>query len=123
MYSYIIGIFIFFIIIAIFQNRNKKNNIDEKGKILGVVYSKLTNKEVEGAKVRIGNIEGKEKGHIFKTEEESNVYFTNEKGEFEFNNLELKSYWIMVEYKGKKVLKMAKLSADNKNIDDMLLIV
>lgn len=118
---YIFFVFIFVIGIIYFLLNKSSNKIIQNGSIEGNIFSKLTNDGVEGAKVSLGIIDGSNNTHKFIIEN-SMTQLTDKDGKFQFNGIKIKEYWIIAEYKGKKVLKLLKFEGKTE-IKDVLLIV
>lgn len=112
---------IFIVIWTIYaiKKRNVKSKKSEKGyEIIGAVYSKIQNKGLVGVHVKLGFLNAKSGNHNFKIEKEVK---TDKNGKFVFSDIKKQSYWLMAEYKGKKVLKKVEFY-EGSIIEDALLV-
>ncbi len=114
----VLSITLLFVFYKIVLGKNLRRNWN--GKIEGKIFGKYTKREEQNIKVALGKIETDGKNQNFiKTDEK----FTDLQGRYCFDKLELKSYWIMAEKNGKKVLKYVKLTEEKKEIEDVILII
>lgn len=114
----VLSITLLFVFYKIVLGKNLRKNWN--GKIEGKIFGKYTKREEQNIKVALGKVEtdGKNQNFIKKDEK-----FTDLQGRYCFDKLELKSYWIMAEKNGKKVLKYVKLTEEKKEIEDVILII
>ncbi len=125
MLSYIIvGIgFIFGVIFLLVKSSKGRPGNNKKGEISGAVYGKISEQPIKNVKVFLGQMEAKTGNDNSFRPLKDCIIETDKDGRFTFNNIELKKYWVMAEYKGKKVLTYVKISKEYPIIDDIILKV
>lgn len=110
-------IFFIGVLYLILKNKTKEEN---NGQISGVVYSKYNQKSLKNVKISLGRVQTNGIKQNF-TIENNLTTKTNEAGEYKFSDIKIKTYWIMAEFEGKKVLKMLRLSKEIPEIEDVFL--
>ncbi|MGM0507630.1 MAG: carboxypeptidase-like regulatory domain-containing protein [Fusobacteriota bacterium] len=120
MYKIIFLFLIILIVLYLMFRKNEDSYSNNTGAISGMVLFKVGKKPMEKAMVSLGKIESSGSQQRFIVEDNLET-ITNSDGEFSFENLKLKKYWVKAEKNGKKALRLVKLTEDTKFIEELVL--
>lgn len=109
-------------IVFILIIRSDEKGISKKAKISGWITNKITKNGIEGVEVYLGKLTANNNSHSF-IKESKYCAITNKEGMYCFENVEIKNYWIMAEYNGKKALKMLKMDDNYRNLEEINLVL